>query len=63
MPLSIAAQGAQLGGQGFNTAINANNSAGQMYGKIAGIQSGVDQANGQQMMQGASTIAAVGIAI
>jgi hypothetical protein len=63
MPLSIAAQGAELGGQGFNTAINANNSAGQMYGKIAGIQSGVDQANGQQMMQGASTIAAVGIAI
>jgi hypothetical protein len=62
-PVNIAAQGAQLGGQGFNTAIAANNSAGQMYGNIAGLQSGVDAANGQQAMAGASTIAAVGIAI
>lgn len=63
VPLQIAQQGAQMGGQGFNTAIQANNSAGQMYGQIAGIQSGVDAQNSQATMQGASTIAAVGIAI
>jgi hypothetical protein len=63
VPLSIAQQGAQLGGQGFQTAIGANNSAGQLYGQIAGLQSGIDAQNNQSAMAGASTIATVGIAI
>lgn len=37
-PISAANQSAQTYGQGMNTAINANQSAGNLYGQVAGIQ-------------------------
>lgn len=39
VPLQQSSSSAQLMGQGFNTAISANNSAGQLYGQAAQIQS------------------------
>lgn len=63
VPVTLANQGAQLGGQGFSTAIQGYGGAANTYGKIAGIESGVDAANGQQMQQGAATVATIAIAI
>lgn len=37
-PLTQAQQGASMMGQGFNTAIQGNNSAGQLYGQSANIE-------------------------
>lgn len=63
VPLSISQQGAQLGGQGFGTALQGYQGSANTYGQIAGIQSGVDAQNSQSTMAGASTIAMVGVAI
>lgn len=38
-PLTQSAQAASMMGQGFNTAIQGNNSAGQLYGQVAQMQS------------------------
>lgn len=38
-PLTQSAQAASMMGQGFNTAIQSNNSAGQLYGQVAQMES------------------------
>lgn len=41
-PINSMNQSTQTNGQGFNTAISGNNSAGNLYGQIAGIQNAAD---------------------
>lgn len=41
-PINAANQSTQANGAGFGTAINGNNSAGNLYGQIAGIQNQAD---------------------
>jgi hypothetical protein len=41
-PITSMNQSTQANGQGFNTAISGNNSAGNLYGQIAGIQNQAD---------------------
>jgi hypothetical protein len=41
-PITSMNQSTQTNGQGFNTAISGNNSAGNLYGQIAGIQNQAD---------------------
>jgi Chaperone of endosialidase len=59
-PLAIASQGAGLMQTGFNTAISANNSAGQLYGQQAQIHNTAD-ANSNAWMNAAGTVAGMAI--
>jgi hypothetical protein len=43
-PITSMNQSTQTNGQGFNTAISGNNSAGNLYGQIAKVQGDGDNA-------------------
>lgn len=45
-PVALAQQGAAMGGQGYGTAIQANQSAANIYGNVAGIQQKADDNSG-----------------
>lgn len=45
VPGNVSAQGAQVMQQGYNTAIQANNSTGNLYGQAAGLQLKKDDSN------------------
>jgi hypothetical protein len=45
VPLALSTQGANMVGTGYNGAINANNSAGNIYGQVAQIQNTAGQQN------------------
>lgn len=62
-PLNVANTGAQLMGQGFNTALQANNSAANINMGIANQQAGVDSANGQAAGAAAGAVATIAVAI
>lgn len=63
VPLAVTQSGAQLMGQGFQTGIQGNTSAGNMYGNIAGIQNGTSAANGQSAAAAGTAVAGIAIAI
>lgn len=62
-PLQVAAQGAQMMGQGFQTGIAGNASAGQIYGAAGNLQTGADQANGAMMGGAGAAIGGIAMAI
>lgn len=45
VPLAVAGQGAQMVGQGFNTAIAGQQASGNLYGQIANIQQKADDSS------------------
>ncbi|XVJ69962.1 MAG: hypothetical protein HEQ39_10100 [Rhizobacter sp.] len=63
MPMQTAMQGTQLMGQGFNTAMQGNTSAGNMFGQIANTQAGTDAANGQAAAGGAAALGTIAVVI
>lgn len=63
VPLTIAQQGIDQVGRGYGTFINANNSAGNLYGTIANIQNGTDSANAGVMGGVGSAIGGIAVAI
>jgi hypothetical protein len=63
VPVAMAGQGAALMGQGFQTGIQGNASAGQLYGQAAQVESGIANANGQAMAGAGSAIGGIAMAI
>jgi hypothetical protein len=63
VPITLAQSGADMMGRGYQTAIQGNNASGNMYGQIAGIESGVNSSNDSNMQGAGATIATVAIAI
>jgi hypothetical protein len=63
IPLNVAMQGIGMMGQGFNTAIAGNNSAGNLYGQIGQIQNGTDSANASAMGGAGAAIGGIAMAI
>lgn len=57
MPMQTAMQGTQMMGQGFNTAMQGNTSAGNMFGQIANGQAATSAANSSNMAAGVGAIA------
>lgn len=60
IPLTQAQQATQMMGQGFNTAIQGNNSAGQLYGQIARVQN-ENAANNNAIYGALGSVAGAGI--
>lgn len=63
VPLAVASQGAQLMGQGFNTALQGNTSAANINLGMAKAQSGVDAANSQTAEGAGTAVAGIAMAI
>lgn len=63
IPVQVAQQGTQMMGQGFQTAIQGNNSAGNLYGNIANIQNGTDSANSGAMAGLGSAAGSIAMAV
>lgn len=62
-PVNLAQNAGAQVGQGFNTAIQANTSAGSLYGQAANIQTGVNASNDANATAAGSAVAGIAIAI
>jgi hypothetical protein len=63
VPLTIASQGASLMGQGFNTFISGNNSAGNLYGTAASAENAASAGDSAAMGGLGSAIGGIAIAV
>jgi len=63
IPVTLAQQQAAMGGQGYGTALQANQAASNIYGNVASAEAGVDAANGQTAGAAGAAIGGIAIAI
>lgn len=63
VPVAMAGQYAQMGASGYNTALQANQSASNIYGDITQARAGADAANGATAGAAGSAIGGIAMAI